>query len=93
MPEELVRICDIAECERIELGLATSSVVVHAKQEDPGDDGTYKTNVGEHAEVSDEEVVVKRLMVQDELIRQLSESRDPVEHAKCRLGRFLGIFQ
>ena len=89
MPVELVRICDIAEGERVELRLTTSTVVVYTEQEDPGYDGTNKTDVCEHTEVANEEVVVECLVVQDKLIRQLSEGRDPVEHAKCRLGCFL----
>ena len=85
MPIVLIGVCDVAEGELVQSGLATSTIRIDIEKNDPSEDGPDKADEAEHSEVSYEEIVIQGLMVESKVIGKLAKGRDPVEHAERRL--------
>lgn len=69
MPIVLIRIGNIAEGELVKSILAASSFGIDPEQDDPGDDSSDETYQAQHPKVSNEEIVVERLVVQSKIVR------------------------
>ena len=91
MPEIHIRIGYVTECDRIQLTLATAASSIDDQQRRPRKESTDKRNQRHHFEVADEQIIIQRLVVEDEFIWQFTKGGDPVEHAKRRLGCFLPV--
>ena len=77
MRVKFVCVRDIAEAENVELLLAITSCSVDRKQDGPGDATSDQADDDRYLQISEQEVAIQRVMLENESVRELIKGFQP----------------
>ena len=75
----------VAETDHIQLLLFSGSSGIDGKQDRPSDQTAHKANNHRYLQISEQEVTIERLMVEDIAIGYLTESPYPIEQSSRQI--------
>ena len=84
---------DVAKADHVELLLASSARRVDGKQDRECDATANEADGGSHLEISEKEVAIQRVVVEDIAVRYLEEGSKPVEHSIGQVRRAFPVIE
>lgn len=81
-----IMVGDIAEAQRIELGIPAATVGMQWKKYRPGNDAAHQADDRHHPQEPKEKISVQRRVAEDMAIGQLEERAEPIKETTWKLG-------